>query len=221
MSFLSRIFGKKSGVGGSIGGSTVVRESITPNYPLLWSTCKIDENRIGECNQTIKKYWIPNKDKYLTVEKLTGVPAWVVFCLHYKEASCSFKGALHNGDNIIGNGKKTYNEPKGRGPFSTWEQSATDALLIEKNKFPFSWVQIAPVLEFCEKYNGLGHRKHGELSPYVWAYTNNHDETGNYVSDGKYSSSAPIKSEGVASLLLTMVSLGEIKLSSDKQYQIQ
>lgn len=203
MSIFSRIFNRAP-----------KRAPIEPNYPLLWSTCTIDANKVDTVHNVVKKYFTPNKDKYLQVEKLTGVPAWVVFCIHWKEASCRFDGALHNGDRCIGNGKKTWNVPKGRGPFNTWVDTATDALLMKKNIFPFNWSHIPSALLFCEKYNGLGHRNKGELSPYIWAYTNNHDETGNYVRDGVYDSSAQIKSCGVASLIKAMIELKVVEVSA-------
>lgn len=206
MSIFSRIFNRGP-----------KKEPVVPNYPLLWNGCKVDDDKKADVLNTVKKYWIPNKDKYLRVSKLTGVPSWVVFAIHWKEASCRFDGALHNGDRCIGNGKKTWNVPSGRGPFNTWEETAIDALLMKKNIFPY-WESIPRALEFCEKYNGLGHRNKGELSPYIWAYTNNHDETGNYVSDGKYSSTAVIRSAGVASLLLAMIELGEVELGATKEY---
>jgi lysozyme family protein len=191
---------------------------IIPDYDLLWRRCQVDPDKVGVVNEIVSKYWVPNRLRYEKVSVKTGVPSWVVFCIHWKEASCSFSGALHNGDRVIGNGKYTYNVPKGRGLFATWEATAVDALLLEKNKFPMYWSNILTALEFCEKYNGLGHRKHGELSPYVWAYTNNSDETGNYVSDGKYNPLAPIKSAGVASLLLGIMALDKLVISNDRKY---
>lgn len=188
------------------------REPITPDYSAILSKCVLDEDKRDEVRRIVEKCWIPNKARYEKVSDLTGVPSWVVFCIHYKEASCSFAGCLHNGDRIIGTGKLTIQVPKGRGPFKTWEDSATDALLLKKSIFPSNWLIVTDCLEFCEKYNGLGHRRHGELSPYVWAYTNQHDETGNYVTDGNYNPEAPIKSPGVASLMITLVEMGEAGL---------
>ena len=64
------------------------------------------------------------------------------------------------------------------------------------------------MLEFSERFNGLGYRsKIGdsgkiELSPYVFAGTNLHDETGKYVADGKYSQTAKEAQLGVASIII-------------------
>lgn len=207
------------GIFSRIFGSKIKREPIAPNYPLLWKNCRVDEDKKSSVLEIVKKHYIPNKARYVKVSELTGVPAWVVFVIHWKEASCRFDGALHNGDRCIGNGKKTWNVPSGRGPFNTWEETAVDALLMKKKIFPY-WSTISSVLEFCEKYNGLGHRNKGELSPYIWAYTNNHDETGNYVSDGKYDSSAKIKSAGVASLLLAMIELNEVSINASGEYTV-
>jgi lysozyme family protein len=209
MGFLSRIFKKRN------------VEQIIPNYPLLIAKCVVDEDKLEDCQRVIFKFWKPNKARYERVSALTGVPAWVVFCIHYKEASCDFSGVMHNGDKVIGNGLKTYRVPKGRGPFKDWEEAAMDALLMDKKNFPLDWKNISSALEFCEKYNGLGHRLHGELSPYIWAYTNNSDETGNFVSDGHYDSNAVIKSCGIAALLLTLKFMTQINLTADNLFEVK
>lgn len=70
-----------------------------------------------------------NRSRYEVVSKATGVPWDVIGVIHYRESSGSFAGVLHNGQKIIGTGKKTTLVPKGRGPFSTWEDAAVDALM--------------------------------------------------------------------------------------------
>lgn len=140
-----------------------------------------------------------NKAEYEYVTQVTGVPYDVVAACHYRESSLDFRGVLHNGEFIIGTGKKTKLVPAGRGPFLTWKEAACDAMLIEKSKFPKVW-DTAGKLDFCEKYNGLGYRKKGVPSPYVFAGTNKY-VSGLYVADGKYSASKVDKRLGCAAII--------------------
>ena len=171
-----------------------------------WAGIKIDENRKAEV-QAVVNFFIGNKTRYVKVENTCGVPAELICALHYRESSLSFAGVLHNGERILNTGKKTKLVPKGRGPFKTWEEAAVDALMLKKSIFPSKWT-FESMLEFSERFNGLGYRsKIGdsgkiELSPYVFAGTNLHDETGKYVVDGKYSPTAKEAQLGVASIII-------------------
>lgn len=180
-----------------------------PNYPEICKTLEIDLNRILEL-KVLKLLYDKNISRYYDVSsRLGGFPIDLIFAIHYRESSCSFLGVLHNGDEIIGTGKLTRNEPKNRGPFTSWEDAAIDALLMKKSIFPKVWT-LETKLEFAEKYNGLGYRSKigdhgvGEFSPYVFAGTNFSDETGKYWSDGKYKADAPEKQLGVAAILLAL-----------------
>ncbi len=66
-------------------------------------------------------------------------------------------------------------------PF-TWAESAIDAL--SETWRPDDW-SIAGILEFLERYNGLGYQKYDILSPYLWDFTN-HYQKGLFVSDGRF-----------------------------------
>lgn len=142
-----------------------------------------------------------NRARYEVVSAKTGVPWDVIGVIHYRESSGSFAGVLHNGQKIIGTGKKTTIVPKGRGPFSSWEEAAVDALM---NCHPFAgknkdW-SIAGTLDLLERYNGLGYRKKGLPSPYLWAGTDQYVK-GKYVADGKYDPNHVDQQLGVAALL--------------------
>lgn len=142
-----------------------------------------------------------NRSRYEAVATKTGVPWDVIGVIHYRESSGSFAGVLHNGQKIIGTGKKTTIVPKGRGPFSTWEDAAVDALMnchpyAGKNK---DW-SISGTLDILERYNGLGYRKKGLPSPYLWAGTDQYTK-GKYVADGKYDPNHVDKQLGVAAIL--------------------
>jgi lysozyme family protein len=142
-----------------------------------------------------------SRARYEEVSSRTGVPWDVIGVIHYRESSGSFAGVLHNGQKIIGTGRKTTIVPKGRGPFSSWEQAAVDALM---NCHPFAgknkdW-SIAGTLDLLERYNGLGYRKKGLPSPYLWAGTDQYVK-GKYVADGKYDPNHVDQQLGVAALL--------------------
>lgn len=142
-----------------------------------------------------------NRVRYEVVSVKTGVPWDVIGVIHYRESSGSFAGVLHNGQKIIGTGKKTTIVPKGRGPFSSWEEAAVDALM---NCHPFAgknkdW-SIAGTLDLLERYNGRGYRKKGLPSPYLWAGTDQYAK-GKYVADGKYDPNHVDQQLGVAALL--------------------
>lgn len=144
------------------------------------------------------------RSRYEAVSRKTGVPWDVIGVIHYRESSGSFAGVLHNGQKIIGTGKKTTLVPKGRGPFSSWEDAAVDALMnchpyAGKNK---DW-SIAGTLDMLERYNGLGYRKKGLPSPYLWAGTDQYTK-GKYVADGKYDPNHVDKQLGVAALLMKL-----------------
>lgn len=145
-----------------------------------------------------------NRARYQAVSAKTGVPWDVIAVIHYRESSGNFAGVLHNGQKIIGTGRKTTLVPKGRGPFSTWEEAAVDALMnchpyAGKNK---DW-SLGNTLDLLERYNGLGYRNKGLPSPYLWAGTDQYVK-GKYVADGKFDPNHVDKQLGVAALLIAL-----------------
>jgi lysozyme family protein len=145
-----------------------------------------------------------NRSRYEFVSKTTGVPWDVIGVIHFRESSNDFRGVLHNGQKIIGTGKKTTLVPKGRGPFSTWEEAAIDALVnchphLARNK---DW-SISTTLDKLEAYNGLGYRNKGLPSPYLWAGTDQYVK-GKYVADGKFDPNHVDKQLGVAPILMKL-----------------
>lgn len=145
-----------------------------------------------------------NRFRYEAVSRDTGVPWDVIGVIHYRESSGDFKGVLHNGQKIIGTGKKTTLVPKGRGPFTTWEEAAIDALV---NAAPYAarnkdW-SIGGTLDILERYNGLGYRNKGLPSPYLWAGTDQYVK-GKYVADGEYDPNHVDQQLGVAPILMKL-----------------
>lgn len=166
-----------------------------PDWKALWDTCFVDLSRVDEIAKVCSKI-LENKEKYQSVEQKTKVPWYLIAALHYRESSLNFRTCLHNGDSLPG---PTRNVPRGRGPFNSWEDAAIDALVYDGlNHITFDSIEVCLIM--AEKFNGLGYRKTGEYSPYVWAGTNHSDETGKYVSDGRFSSTAQEKQLGIAAI---------------------
>lgn len=164
-----------------------------------WGQAKF--TRSTQINERAAKI-VADRARYEAVSSKTDVPWDVIGVIHYRESSGSFAGVLHNGQKIIGTGKKTTIVPKGRGPFSSWENAAVDALLncppyAGKNK---DW-SIAGTLDILERYNGLGYRNRGLPSPYLWAGTDQY-VSGKYFADGKYDPNYVDSQLGVAPLLM-------------------
>lgn len=169
-----------------------------PDWQYLWDNCIVDEKAKGKINWAIDQY-LENIDKYKFIEDQTGVPKWFVAGIHMRESGFNFDGCLHNGDPWH---LKTKNVPKGRGPWESWEEAAVDALAYDKVTKETTNT-IVKCLDRALKYNGLGYRSRTgdrgviEYSPYVCAYTNWHDETSKFVSDGRYDKNAPEKQLGI------------------------
>jgi lysozyme family protein len=145
---------------------------------------------------------------------LGGTPWELIGGIHHMEAHCDFSRCLHNGEKIIGRDIKTKLVPKGRGPFSTWEEAAVDALKLVGMHYIKAW-SIARLLEIAERYNGLGYIKYhpGDNSPYLWAQTSYNDGFGKYVSDGSYNELAPANGQtGLAAILKILETRGALKL---------
>ena len=162
-----------------------------------WDNCRISADN-GPRFKAVADRILLYKTRYQAVEKTTGVPWWFIGVVHYRESNLNFDTYLGNGQAL---NKKTTIVPKGRGPFTTWEEGAIDALTncapyAAKNK---DWT-IGASLELLEKYNGLGYFNKGIPSPYIWAGTNQYAQ-GKYIADGKFSATAVDKQLGCAGIL--------------------
>lgn len=133
----------------------------------------------------------PAKERYKNVERLTGVPWFVVGCLHMRESNANFNTWLHNGDPMRKNGRavQTVNVPKGRPPDPNvdWETGAYDALITIEH---FDEIKVwgpEHVAYAAEKFNGFGYRNPNRAipSPYLWGGTNI-QKPGKFTRDGVY-----------------------------------
>ncbi|WP_299153523.1 peptidoglycan-binding protein [uncultured Tateyamaria sp.] len=156
--------------------------------------------------------------RYRRVEQMTGVPWWVVCIIHMLEASANFKLHLHNGDPLSA---PTVRVPAGR-PESwrvgmTWAESAADALIGAGRSLGSvtDW-SVGSALEVLERYNGLGYRKRGRMSPYLWSGSEYFDK-GKYVADGKFDPNAVSQQVGAACLLKRMIDRDLVTLSAQRK----
>lgn len=145
------------------------------------------------------------KNRYELIERQTGVHRVFTACAHYRESNLNFSRQLAQGDPLS---QVSRNVPKGRGPFSTFEAGAYDALVVCQPKAALNPLWKSPaimpgMLTLLEMYNGLGYARMGRPSAYVWAGTDQY-VSGKYVSDGVYSSTAVDTQLGVAGLIMTL-----------------
>jgi len=163
--------------------------SITSSYYReLWDSVSFLTEHEPDIKQNADKI-IKNKEKYKQVANDIGLkfPWVVVGLIHMMEASFNFDRNLHNGEPW---NKKTVFVPKGRGPFSSWEEAAVDAICLQVSIMPEIWT-IESIAFFLEQYNGLGYAKYHDVnSPYLWSFSNHGIGVGKYPSDGKYSREA-------------------------------
>lgn len=177
-------------------------EGTPPWYRRMFAACELDDGKDWQLKSAVNLV-DRGLARYLDVSKRLGFSgeyqmlfAYILGALHFKEATCSFAGVLHNGEKIIGTGAKTRLVPKGRGPFSSWEDAAVDAINLNGSrwaKLRAGSTDIGDILYAMERFNGPGYitgAGKAETSPYLWACTNINDGRGKYVRDGVFDSSA-------------------------------
>ena len=189
-----------------------VVEDHTHNAKLL----EVDPKRIGMLNKVIEIYK-KHKERYEKVAQLTGIPGMLICAIHYREGSNKFDRYLHNGQKL---GKPTTYVPKGilfqKGQ---WEEAAAHALggdvkdsngkpslksfrrLRDKFGLTADTKDMGAMMAFSEYYNGLGYRRRGIRSCYVYAGTNL-NQPGRYVADGKFDPKSVDKRLGTAAILM-------------------
>jgi lysozyme family protein len=175
------------------------------HYEAQWSIMKVKPERVASVDRSARLL-LSNKSRYETVASATNVPWFIIAIIHMREASGSFAGVLHNGEKIIGTGRKTKLVPAGRGPFKTWEDAAIDAL----NMKSLGKVKAWPIARICyevEAYNGWGYWWRGDKSSaYLWAGTNI-DGGGKFIADHVWSSTAQDQQNGAMAVLQRLMEL--------------
>lgn len=176
-------------------------------YAKQWDKMIIKPERLNEFKK-IAKARISEKPKYIEVEKATGVP-WAMVAVIDQRESGAKGGVLHNGEMIVGTGRKTKLVPVGRGPFKTWLEAAIDALTMPGKAWDkvIDW-RLEKVIYRLESFNGWGYYWHGVPSAYVWSGSNIY-KSGKYIFDGPQGWRANVVDIqlGCAPLLLSMMQL--------------
>jgi lysozyme family protein len=150
----------------------------------------------------VAKRLVAEKARYQSVEASTGVPWWLIAGIHEREASQNWNTQLAQGDPLH---KVSTNEPRGMGPFDTWEEGAIAALKHDGLTSVSDWT-LEKALQWQEKYNGWGYFYRGIPSPYVWGATSV-QRPGKFVSDGVWSSTTMDRQIGCAAILKGMMAL--------------
>jgi lysozyme family protein len=147
-------------------------------YEARWARMVITKKAQAE---KVRDLILRGRERYMGIQKLTGVPWEFVGLTHYRECACNWKGVLHNGQLIIGTGRKTTIVPKGYGPFDTWEAAALSALKRQGLDKETDW-SVGRMAYLLEGFNGYGYQNKGIPSPYLWGGSNQYIR-GKYVAD--------------------------------------
>lgn len=162
-----------------------------------WIAMKTLPQHLGALDRIAAKL-ILDKERYLSLERRTGVPALVTMVIAERESGADPHMSLAQGDRWD---RVSVHVPKGRGPFGSWEDAAVDALQIDGlDKIGRDNWTIERALFQLEKYNGFGYRRYDVPSAYIWASTTIY-QGGKFIADGKFSRAAWDTQLGVAALM--------------------
>ena len=189
-------------------------EELKDEYAKLWATCEVTQSAAvaTEANAILGM-----TAEYKKCEVSAHVPWFVIGVMHVREAGLvgrpphpDFAACLHNGERIVGTGRKTSLVPRGRGPFASFRASVVDACELE-GLHKLDWYAgdgPARTAYALEKFNGFGYRAAGRSgrSPYLWAGTN-HQLAGKFTSDGHYDAAAWDTQVGGMALLKKLMEL--------------
>lgn len=157
-------------------------------YLRLWNEMKVV--KIAAANQQAHQI-IGSKARYKSVEARTGVPWFVIGCLHMRESNGNFNTWLHNGDPMKRGGiaVRTFHVPANRppNPNVSWEDGAYDALVVIEHLDGIKDWGPEHVAYAAEKFNGWGYRNptRNIPSPYLWGGTSV-QQRGKFIADGVY-----------------------------------
>jgi lysozyme family protein/peptidoglycan hydrolase-like protein with peptidoglycan-binding domain len=152
-------------------------EKLKPRYRQLWETMKINPDVVHRADAAADKI-LSGKDRYVPIERKTGVPWFYIGLVHLRESDCNFNTYLGNGQPL---NRRTTIVPIGRGPFASFEAGATDALQHEDLIGITDW-SLERIAFLLEAFNGFGYQAKGINSPYLWSGSNQYT-SGKFVAD--------------------------------------
>lgn len=170
-----------------------------PVYARQWDAMHV--TRVSEARKMAEKILL-QKDRYVLIERLTGVPWYWTGPTHVRESDMDFRASIAQGDRWD---RVSRHVPAGRGPFPSFEAAAEDAYRLDGLSRVVDW-RLEKLLYYWEVYNGWGYLSHGVPSAYVWAGSDQYSR-GKYISDGHWSSSAVDHQLGTATMLRALMDL--------------
>jgi lysozyme family protein len=165
-----------------------------------WNACHILPEWLRILD-SVSHHLVNAKARYQAVETRTGVPWAVIAVIHQRESSQSWTASLAQGDPW---NKASIHVPAHRGPFTSWEGAAEDAMIIcPPHAAKWDDWSIGGALALLEQYNGLGYAGRNLPSPYIWSATDQYHR-GKYIQDGHFDPNAVDHQTGCAALLQRM-----------------
>jgi lysozyme family protein len=98
--------------------------------------------------------------------------------------------------------QKTTIHPRDMGPWVSWREALIEAIRYcgwDKIRKRY-WIPARMLVEF-ERHNGMGYRRRGLVSPYVWGWSNQCPEKGLFVKDGVFDPEKRVVRPGAGVLL--------------------
>lgn len=187
--------------------SSLARGAEPVDQAARWKAASVNPRSTMALDVAVKLYQ-RNQTRYEVIQRMrtNGVPAPILFCLHYRESDNDFHAHAHEGSPLT---HRTRDEPKGRLPSPeppyTFEQSAFDAYYVcERPPLDrINWGDMQAALDKMESFNGFGYRALGVAAPYLWSGTSIY-HGGKYVRDGVFSRTALDQQMGCAAILKRM-----------------
>lgn len=172
-----------------------------------WNSAEVRKIDLMRADKAVALYE-RTKTRYESVAH-SGVPAVILFCLHYRESDNNFHGHAHNGDPLT---HRTYEVPKGRLPLPakppfTFEQSAEDAYYLCDKLQLANWASTQSALTRLTMFNGVGYDLRGLFTPYLWSGTSLYLR-GKFTSDHHFSPTAVDQQLGIVAILKRMQAHG-------------
>ena len=171
-----------------------------------WPKASILPSRLAETQAVAKSLCAPNAVSiYQQISVRTLVPWFIIAVIHEREADQNWGANIAQGDPW---NKISRHVPKGRGPFSSFQLAAFDAL-VNCPPYAHRWKDwsVGGSLTLLEQYNGLGYEDyHNEDSPYIWGATTE-EQRGKYIGDNQFDPSAWDSQLGCAAMLKAMQQL--------------
>ena len=177
-------------------------KSLRSEYEVLLGTMQI--TRSGLVTQAAHRLLLnENMSRYRAVGAKLGIPPALIAALDLRESDANARAALGQGDrwHLV-----SVHEPKGFGPFPSWEAAAEFYLRREQFDQTTAPWDMPYVCWKAEGWNGFGPRDHGINSGYLWASTN-HYTRGKYVADGIWSPSTVDVQLGAIPVIVTLMQL--------------